>query len=91
MQPDITRRIFTYTASAKDEGRPARDIILYRWKMVHHDVARAKYDTPNGITVNGEVSYINRRLHEGDVLQVILTDFPPENIVPEEHPIEIVY
>ena len=91
MPPEITRRIFTYTATAADEGRPARDIILYRWKMVHHDVARAKYDTPNGITVNGEVIYVNRPLHDGDVLKVILTDFPPENIIPENHPIDVVY
>ena len=88
---EVSRRIFTYTATEKDEGRPARDIILYKWKMVHHDVARAKYDTPNGITVNGEVAYVNRRLHKGDVLQVILTDFAPQNIVPENHPIEVVY
>lgn len=88
---EITKRVLTYTARAEDAGRPIRDIILYRWKMVHHDVARAKYDTPGGITVNGEVSYVDRRFREGDVLQVILTDFPPENIVPEEHPIEVVY
>ena len=86
-----SHRIFTYTATEKDEGRPARDIILYKWKMVHHDVVRAKYDTSNGITVNGEVAYVNRRLHKGDVLQVILTDFAPQNIVPENHPIEVVY
>ena len=90
-ETEITRRIFTYTATEKDEGRPARDIILYKWKMVHHDVARAKYDTPNGITVNGEAAYVNRRLRKGDVLKVVLTDFAPQNIVPENHPIEVVY
>ncbi|MDO4805296.1 MAG: RluA family pseudouridine synthase [Lachnospiraceae bacterium] len=88
---DISKRVFTYTATVKDEGRPVRDIILYRWGMVHHDVARAKYDTQNGITVNGEVSFVNRKLRKGDVLRVILTDFPPENIIPEEHPIEVAY
>lgn len=86
-----SRRILTYTANPADEGRPARDIILYKWKLVAHDVARAKYETPDGITVNGEVSWVNRRLHEGDVLRVVITDHAPDRIIPEAGDLTVVY
>lgn len=58
-----SRRILTYTAGPEDEGRPVRDIILYKWKLVAHDVARAKYETPDGITVDGEVVWEIGRAH----------------------------
>ena len=86
-----SRRILTYTAGPADEGRPARDVILYKWKLVAHDIARAKYETPDGITVNGEVSWVNRALHEGDVLRVVITDHAPDRIIPAEGRLDIVY
>ena len=84
-------RILTYTAGLSDEGRPVRDIILYKWKLVAHDVARAKYETPDGITVNGEVVWVNRPLHEGDILRVVITDHAPDRIIPTEGRLDIVY
>ena len=93
-QPDqehLSRRVFTWTAGPEDAGRPVRDIILYKWKLVSHDVARAKYETDHGITVNGETVFVDRRLEEGDTLRVVLTDRAPEKIVPTDEPIEIVY
>ena len=86
-----SRRILTYTAGPEDERRPVRDIILYKWKLVAHDVARAKYETPDGITVNGEVVWVNRRLHEGDILRVVITDHAPDSIIPSEGRLDIVY
>ena len=86
-----SRRVFTWTAGPEDAGRPVRDIILYKWKLVSHDVARAKYETDHGITVNGETVFVDRRLREGDTLRVVLTDCAPEKIVPTDEPIEIVY
>ena len=86
-----SRRILTYTAGPEDEGRPVRDIILYKWKLVAHDVARAKYETPDGITVGGEVVWVNRRLHEGDILRVVITDHAPDSIIPAEGRLDIVY
>ena len=86
-----SRRVFTWTAGPEDVGRPVRDIILYKWKLVSHDVARAKYETDHGITVNGETVFVDRRLREGDTLRVVLTDCAPEKIVPTDEPIEIVY
>ena len=93
-QPDkepVSRRIFTCTVGPEDAGRPVRDIILYRWKLVAHDVARAKYETDHGITVNGENVFVDRRLQEGDTLRVVLTDHAPDKIVPTDAEIEIVY
>ena len=86
-----SRRILTYTAGPADEGRPVRDIILYKWKLVAHDVARAKYETPDGITVNGEVVWVNRLLREGDILRVVITDHAPDRIIPAGGSIDIVY
>lgn len=86
-----SRRILTYKAGPEDEGRPVRDIILYKWKLVAHDVARAKYETPDGITVDGEVVWVNRPLHEGDILRVVITDHAPDNIIPSEGRLDIVY
>ena len=86
-----SRRTLTYTAGPEDEGRPVRDIILYKLKLVAHDVARAKYETPDGITVNGEVVWVNRRLHEGDILRVVITDHAPDNIIPSDGRLDIVY
>lgn len=86
-----SRRILTYTAGPSDEGRPVRDIILYKWKLVAHDVARAKYETPDGITVGGEVVWVNRTLHEGDILRVVITDHAPDSIIPAEGRLDIVY
>jgi 23S rRNA pseudouridine1911/1915/1917 synthase len=86
-----SRRILTYTASPEDEGRPVRDIILYKWKLVAHDVARAKYETPDGITVNGEVVWVNRTLHEGDILRVVITDHAPDRIIPVEGLLDVIY
>ena len=86
-----SRRILTYKAGPEDEGRPVRDIILYKWKLVAHDVARAKYETPDGITVDGEVVWVNRPLHEGDILRVVITDHAPDNIIPSDGRLDIVY
>ena len=86
-----SRRILTYTAGPADEGRPVRDIILYRWKLVAHDVARAKYETPDGITVGGEVVWVNQKLHKGDILRVVITDHAPDRIIPVEGRLDIVY
>ena len=86
-----SRRILTYTAGPEDEGRPVRDIILYKWKLVAHDVARAKYETPDGITVDGEVVWVNRRLHEGNILRVVIPDHAPDSIIPSEGRLDIVY
>ena len=86
-----SRRILTYTAGPADNGRPVRDIILYRWKLVAHDVARAKYETKDGITVNGETVWVNRPLKEGDILQVVITDHAPDRIIPCEGELDVVY
>ena len=86
-----SRRILTYKAGPEDEGRPVRDIILYKWKLVAHDVARAKYETPDGITVDGEVVWVNRRLHEGNILRVVITDHAPDSIIPSDGRLDIVY
>ena len=86
-----SRRILTHTAGPADEGRPLREIILYKWKLVAHDVARAKYETPDGITVNGETAWVNRVLHEGDILRVVITDHAPDRIIPVSGELDIVY
>lgn len=84
-------RVLTYIVKKEDEGRIARDIIHSRWHLVAHDIAKAKYRTERGITVNGEQVLINHRLLEGDILQVRLTDAPGGKIVPVEGPLDILY
>lgn len=84
-------RVLTYTVQKEDEGKIARDVIHKRWHLVAHDIAKAKYRTERGITVNGEQVLINRRLAEGDVLQVRLSDAPGGKIVPAEGPLDILY
>lgn len=86
-----SRRVLTYIAGPGDNGRPVRDIILYRWKLVAHDVARAKYETKDGITVNGETVWVNHLLHEGDILHVVLTDHAPDRIIPCAGELHVVY
>ncbi len=84
-------RILTYRASAQDAGRAVRDIMRQEFHLVAHDAARAKYRTEKGITVNGEVSLVNRILKEGDVVRIRLEGERPEKTVPAEGPLEILY
>ncbi len=84
-------RVLTYTAKNTDNGKIARDIIHREFHLVAHDIARAKYETENGITINGEQVMINHVVTEGDVLRVRLEDRPGGKIVPSEGPLEIMY
>jgi len=88
---DLRARVLTYTAGPSDPDLFVRDVIKHRFRLVAHDVARAKYRTDRGITVNGEVSLVNRRLHPGDVLEVRLAYEYPEHTVPAEGPLSILY
>ena len=88
--PPTVRRL-VYIAEKEDEGRTVRDVLQKEWHLVHHDLARAKYDTENGITVNGEVSFVNRRLKEGDTLVFLLADAPSETSVPARGPLTVLY
>ena len=84
-------RILKYTAEKADEGRAVREIIKHEFRLVAHDIARAKHRTERGITVNGECALTSRILKEGDVVEVILADEEPERTVPAEGPLEILY
>lgn len=84
-------RILTYIAKDKDVGLMARDVIRREFRLVAHDVAKAKFRTENGITVNGTAVMINHRLKAGDVLRVKLEDEVSTTTVPTEGPLDIVY
>jgi 23S rRNA pseudouridine1911/1915/1917 synthase len=84
-------RILRYVAAETDEGLPARDLIRREFHLVAHDLARAKYKTDHGITVNGETIMINRLLHRGDVLEVRLTDAPSGKTIPAPGLLDILY
>lgn len=84
-------RILTYIAKKEDAGKIARDIIQREFHLVAHDIAKAKYRTEKGITINGRQVMINARLSEGDILRVRLTDAPAGKIVPAEGPLDILY
>lgn len=84
-------RILTYTAGANDAGRTAGDVIRREFRLVAHDIARAKYRTENGITVNGVQVMVNRRLAEGDELRVVLANELPGKIVPVPGPLAVLY
>lgn len=88
--PPTVRRL-VYVAKERDAGRTVRDVLQKEWHLVHHDLARAKYDTADGITVNGEASFVNRRLNEGDELVFLLADTPSETTVPTKGPLTILY
>lgn len=84
-------RILRYRALKTDEGRTAGEVIRREFALVAHDMARAKYRTEKGITVNGEQVMVNRKLHEGDELAVCLACELPGKIVPVKGPLEILY
>lgn len=89
-RPPTIRRL-VYIAKKEDEGRTVRDVLQKEWHLVHHDIARAKYDTLGGITVNGEPVFVNRRLSEGDTLVFLLADAPSETTVPTKGPLTVLY
>lgn len=84
-------RILTYIAKDKDEGIMARDVIRREFRLVAHDVAKAKFRTKDGITVNGNAVMINHRLKAGDTLRVKLEDEVSTTTVPTEGPLDIAY
>lgn len=84
-------RILTYIAKENDTGLMARDVIRREFRLVAHDVAKAKFRTKDGITVNGTAVMINYRLKAGDVLKVKLEDEISTTTVPTEGPLDIVY
>ena len=84
-------RVLSFTAGPADEGRTVRDVIAHEFCLVAHDVARAKYDIENGITVDGASVYTDRVLRAGETLEVILPDEPPGKIVPAPGPLAILY
>ena len=84
-------RTLAYTALASDEGRTVRDIMLHHYHLVGHDVARAKFITKRGITVNGEEVRVSRILAPGDLVEIRLDDGPSERIYPVPGPLEVLY
>ena len=86
-------RVLTYIARPSDvkRNRAVRDVLKDNFRLVSHDISRAKYDTPNGITVNGRQVRVNHLLRVGDVVKVRLTDSLSEKTVPNQGPLEIVY
>ncbi|MCR5293561.1 MAG: RluA family pseudouridine synthase [Lachnospiraceae bacterium] len=86
-------RVLTYIARPSDaiQKRAVRDVIRDDFGLVHHDVSRAKYETSNGITVNGRPVRVNYLLKPGDILKVRLADRLSERIVPSQGPLEIVF
>ncbi len=88
--PPTVRRL-AFVCGKEDAGRTVRDILLGKWHLVHHDVARAKYDTANGITVNGEPAFVSRVLREGDELVFLLADLPSETTIPVKGELRILY
>lgn len=86
-------RVLTYIARPSDvkRKRTVRDVIKDNFRLVSHDISRAKYDTPNGITVNGRQVRVNYILRAGDVVKVSLADQLSEKTVPTQGPLEIVY
>lgn len=86
-------RVLTYIARPSDvkRNRAVRDVLKDNFRLVSHDISRAKYDTPNGITVNGRQVRVNHLLRVGDVVKVRLTDSLSEKTVPTQGPLEIVY
>ena len=84
-------RILTYRAKPEDGDVMVRDVIKREFRLVAHDMARAKYSEDGGITVDGERVMVNRRLRPGETLRVILPGEEPGKIVPAEGPLEILY
>ena len=84
-------RVLRFEAADKDEGRALREILKDEFCLVAHDIARAKYRTENGITVNGESAKTDRILHKGDVAEILLKGEPSERTVPVKGPLSILY
>ncbi|MEE3419529.1 MAG: RluA family pseudouridine synthase [Lachnospiraceae bacterium] len=84
-------RTLIYTAKKSDAGLMARDVIHREFHLVAHDIASAKYEIEDGITIDGESVMINHTLKEGNVLAVKLMDRPSGKTVPAPGPLTIVF
>ncbi len=84
-------RELIFQAAEKDEGRLVSEVIRTEFGLVAHDLARAKYRTENGITVNGVQVMVNHRLSFGERLIVRLEGEMPAKTVPAEGPLDILY
>ena len=84
-------RILKYQATASDTGRAVREILRDEFCLVAHDIARAKYRTEKGITVNGVSVKTDRVLREGDVVEFLLLGEPSLRTVPVRGEIRILY
>ncbi len=84
-------RTLIYRAGKDDEGRTVRDVIREDFRLVAHDIARAKYRTADGITVDGMKALVSRPLRAGEELRVILDSEEPEKIVPVPGDLMVLY
>ena len=79
------------TVEAADSGRVLRDYIKREFDISSRLLRKIK--ARSLITVNGNVTFTNAILREGDLLRIDLGSLaaPSESIVPEDIPIDILY
>lgn len=85
-------RKYTYEIESCDDGIAIREYLKYRQKMSVSILKRLKH-LDDGITVNGERSFVDRILRTGDVLSVHIEteDMYSENIVPVDGDPDIIF
>ena len=59
-------RELVFQAGEEDKGRLVSEVIRTEFGLVAHDIARAKYRTEKGITVDGIQVMVNHRLRAGE-------------------------
>ena len=84
-------RELVFQAADKDRGRLVSEVIRTEFAVVAHDLARAKYRTENGISVDGVQVMVNHRMAPGERLVVRLEGELPAKTFPAEGPLDILY
>ena len=80
----------SYTLPPEQDGATVRHILKAALHVSSHAISRLTR-TENGIRVNGIHARTVDILHTGDVLEVVLPDPAPVDLLPQNIPLDVVY
>ena len=79
--------VFRYTVPASEEGRALKSVLRESLRLSAAQIRRLK--AADALSVNGERSFPDRLLRQGDVLVMDMTE-PEPSFPPEEGPLAIL-
>jgi 23S rRNA pseudouridine1911/1915/1917 synthase len=85
-------RKLNFTADMRHENKILRNVLLSEFSLSRKLITKLKR-TPGGIRVNQEDVYVTRRLHTGDLVELILEEGQEtsSNVVAVEGPLRVLY